>query len=400
LPRYCASSFLLLAAITTTNATASTLKLELGAEYQYFPHTNEQLLDKDYSEDTTAYFRLKYDNTYYDNSIKLSIDGTTTYDQRDDHRTRNDFNSLAVTYFADNIDVTVGMKTEFWGVTESRHLVDIINQTVVADDIDEESKLGQPMIKAQIHEDWGNVQLYLLPIFRERIYASETARLRPGLVIDDDLAQYESSDKKQHRDIALRYTNTVDIWDIGLAYFRGTGRDPVLLPQFTTQNQLVLAPYYEQIEQSSIDLQMTSNNWLLKLEAINRNSDLQKNYVAAVTGFEYTQVGIFKTAMDLGYMVEYLYDERDTKADTPFADDVFIGLRLIANDVAQSTYLLGAYVDRDSYSKAFRFEMKTRIRDGLTLSMEGQAFSHQPQEDLLYNFRNDDYLTVGLQLFF
>lgn len=394
-----AISPLLFSGLIATNASASNLKIELGAEYQYFPHNNEQLLDS-YDGDSTAYLRVKYDDNYYDGAVKLLIDGTATYDQRDDHRTRNDFNSLAIGYFADNVDITVGMKTEFWGVTESRHLVDIINQTVVADDIDEESKLGQPMIKAQIHQDWGNVQLYLLPTFRERIYPDDTARLRPGLAIDDDLAQYESSDKKQHRDYAIRYANTFDIWDLGVSYFRGTGRNPILMPAFNNQNQLVLAPYYEQIEQSSIDLQMTSNSWLLKLEAINHSSELQKNYIATVSGFEYTQVGIFNTAMDLGYMVEYLYDERDKKADTPFADDAFLGLRLIANDVAQSTYLLGAYIDRETYSKAFRFEMKTRLRDGLTLSVEGQSFSHQPTDDLLYNFRNDDYVKIGLQLFF
>ena len=400
LPRFRFCMRLLCVLFFTKSVSASTLNFELGAEYQYFPHANEQLQKHDYSSDATTYLRVKYDESYREGSVKFSLDGTATYDQRDEHRTRNDFNALALGYFTNSVDITVGIKTEFWGVTESRHLVDIINQTVVADNIDEESKLGQPMIKAQLHQSWGNIQLYLLPVFRERIFTDDVARLQPGLAIDDELSRYESSNKKQHRDFALRYTNTLDIWDLGLAYFRGTGRDPLLLPQFTTQNTLVLAPYYEQIEQSSIDLQMTSDSLLLKLEAINHSSKLQKNYVAAVGGFEYTQVGIFDTAMDLGYMVEYLYDERDDRANTPFADDYFAGFRLIANDIAQSTYLLGTYVDRDNHSKAVRFEMETRLRDGLTFSIEGQAFTDQAPDDLLYSFRNDDYLTIGLHIFF
>ena len=398
--RHCLSKLLLIALFVTKSTAASTLNMELSAEYQYFSHANEQLLAQDYSGDATTYFRVKYDDAFREGSIKLFIDGTATYNERDDHRTRNDFNALTIGYFTNNIDITIGMRTEFWGVTESRHLVDVINQTVVADNIDGESKLGQPMIKAQIHQSWGNIQLYFLPIFRERIFASDVARLRPGLAIDDELSLYESSDKKQHRDFALRYTNTFDMWDLGLAYFRGTSRDPLLLPQFTSQYQWVLTPYYEQMEQTSIDLQMTGDSLLLKLEAINRSSELQKKYVAAVSGLEYTQVGILNTAMDLGYMAEYLFDERNTDANTPFADDYFAGLRLTANDIAQSTYLLGAYIDRKSHSKAIRFEMETRLRDGLTFSIEGQAFSDQAPEELLYSFRNDDYVTMGIHLFF
>ena len=41
----------------------------------------------------------------------------------------------------------VGAAKVFWGTAESRHLVDIINQTDAVEDIDEEDKLGQPMVK-------------------------------------------------------------------------------------------------------------------------------------------------------------------------------------------------------------------------------------------------------------
>ncbi len=389
-----------LVCLASSMALASSLNMELGADIQYFPNDTDTATEGDYSSDTTVNIGLEYDNEFYDGSVKVMVDANAQYNQRDDRRSRGDFNELAIGYFNDHLDITAGILTEFWGVTESRHLVDILNQTNVADNIDEEVKLGQPMVKTQFHHEWGNVQLYWLPMFRERIYPGNKARLSPGDAINYRDAEYESSDEEHHQDVAIRYTQTVDAWDIGIAHFSGTSREPLLIPDFTQFPAIVLTPYYEQIDQSSIDVQMTSDSLLLKLEAISRTSDLQKTYQSTVAGFEYTQVGVFNSAMDLGYITEYLYDERDEKATTPFADDVFAGLRLVTNNIAQTTYLLGAYVDTESQSTAWRFEMDTRLQDGLTLSIEGQVFTNQPQDDLLYGFRNDDYLRVGLQWFF
>jgi len=388
------------ACLASSMALASSLNMELGADLYYFPNENDVATQGDYSSDSAVTAGIEYDNEFYDGTVKVMVDANARYNHRDDRRSRGDFNELAVGYFNEHMDITAGILTEFWGVTESRHLVDILNQTNVAENIDEEVKLGQPMMKTQFHHDWGNVQLYWLPVFRERIYPGNEARLSPGDTINYRDAQYESSDEEHHQDFAIRYTKTLEAWDIGIAHFSGTSREPLLIPDFTQFPAIVLTPYYEQIEQSSIDVQMTSDSLLLKLEAISRTSELQKTYQSAVVGFEYTQVGVFDSAMDLGYIAEYLYDERDEEATTPFADDVFAGLRLIQNNIAQTTYLLGVYVDAESHSNAWRFEMDTRLQDGLTLSLEGQAFANQPQDDLLYGFRNDDYVKVGLEWFF
>lgn len=392
-------------ALVTHHAEASELNLELGASLQFFPH--ETHYTTNYANDTSAYIRLEYDKASDDGRIKFMLDAQANYSHRDQRRRRGDFSEFALGYFDEHADITLGILTEFWGVTESRHLVDIINQTNVAENIDEEIKRGQPMVKAQLHQHWGNVQFYWLPIFRERIYPSDSARLAPGDRIDYQRARYESSAGDKHQDLAIRYTHTLGAWDIGIAHFKGTSREPLLLLNINLLPRIDFTPYYEQIDQSSLDVQMTTESLLLKLEAISRTSKLQSTYQAAVVGFEYTQVGLLGSAMDLGYIAEYLYDERGSQTrvafaqgTTPFADDVFIGGRLVENDIAQTTYLLGAYVDRDNQSTAWRFEMDTRLQDGLTLSLEGQVFARAPRQDLLYGFRDDDYLKIGLQWFF
>ena len=56
-------------------------------------------------------------------------------------------------------------------------------------------------------------------------------------------------------------------------------------------------------------------------------------------GFEYTFVGIMDTALDLGVLSEYHYDDRDELSMSIFQDDIAIGARLAFNDVQSSEAL-------------------------------------------------------------
>ena len=47
---------------------------------------------------------------------------------------------------SENYETKIGVRKDFWGVTETVHRVDILNQTDSVDGFDGEDKLGQPMI--------------------------------------------------------------------------------------------------------------------------------------------------------------------------------------------------------------------------------------------------------------
>lgn len=386
-------------AFFTFAVSASTTNIEVAIDGQYF-FEKSHLSSIDYQLNGNVFFGVEHSDTFFDDLIIMNIDGHANYNVEDDNQTLIDFNEFSLNYFADDYTISAGMITDFWGVTESWHLVDVLNQTNVAANIDEETKLGQPMVKVEVYQEWGSLQFYWMPIFRERIFPSEEARLRTELFIDENYAQYESSDRDNHHDFAFRYSHTIDRVDFGIGYFNGTDRTPLLQAQPNDNENYILAPYYWQNERISLDLQITLEALLLKLEVINSKSEVQQTYQAAVSGFEYTQVGLFGGAMDLGYITEYLYDERGELATTPFADDIFLGLRLVANNISQSTYLLGTYVDVNTHHSAWRFEMETRIEDGLTFSIEGQYFSAQDINELLYNFQEDHYLTISIQKFY
>ncbi|MDQ3774277.1 MAG: hypothetical protein M3461_07895 [Pseudomonadota bacterium] len=159
----------------------------------------------------------------------------------------------------------------FWGVAESRHLVNIINQDDRVEDIDEEDKLCQPMVNLNLSQDWGNLSLFILPGFRERTFPDREARLRGQLFVDTDRAEFESAAEEWHVDYAARWSHTFEDWDIGVAQFWGTAREPRLIATpAPPQRPRFQISRYDIIDQTSLDLQVTKGSWLWKLEAITR----------------------------------------------------------------------------------------------------------------------------------
>ncbi|MGB5517007.1 MAG: hypothetical protein WBO73_00875, partial [Gammaproteobacteria bacterium] len=107
-------------------------------------------------------------------------------DQYDDNRTHGDIRELSWTGVFDTLELTAGISKVFWGVTETQHLVDIINQTDLVENVDGEDKLGQPMIKLSSAQDWGIIDFFVLPYFRERTFPGVEGRPRPEVVVDTD----------------------------------------------------------------------------------------------------------------------------------------------------------------------------------------------------------------------
>ena len=157
---------------------------------------------------------------------RISIVGFARGDFQDSERSHADLREAYWGYESDTWDVVAGINRVFWGVTESRHLVNVINQSDLVEDIDQEDKLGQPMINLNLQRDYGRFELYVLPWFRERTFPGPDGRFRTPLPVDGDNAVYESSAGQNHVDFALRYSHYFGDIDIGAHLFEGTSREP------------------------------------------------------------------------------------------------------------------------------------------------------------------------------
>ncbi len=295
-------------------------------------------------------------------------------------------------------ELRLGAAKVFWGVTESQHLVDVINQTDAIEDIDGEDKLGQPMVDGALIRDWGTVNLFLMPWFRERSFPGTRGRLRPAIRIADDDSDYESRFGRLHPDVALRWSHVLGDWDVGLAHFYGHNREPEFKLEANAK-RFELVPQYNLIHQTSVDLQLTLDAWLWKFEAIRRIGQ-GKPFIAATTGFEYTFFGILDSAADLGVIGEYLYDQRDERATTPFQDDVFAGVRLALNDEQSMEVLAGVIIDPQHGSRIFSIEASRRFGDAWKVELNARFWSNTASRDPLAVFQDDDHAQLSIMRFF
>jgi hypothetical protein len=264
--------------------------------------------------------------------------------------------------------VHVGAKRVFWGVTEFNHLIDIVNQTDLVENIDTEDKLGQPMVQVSLVRDWGLLDAYILTGFRERTYASVDGRLwLPWRIAD---ARYESGAEEYRTDFAMRWSHHLGPIELGVHHFSGTSRDPMFIAAGTA-----LIPYYPVIDQTGVDAQAFYGDWAFKFEGFTR-SGFGDRYVAFNAGLERTLVGVIQTQADLGLVLEYMYDERgDDAFNTLFEDDIALGGRLRLNDLADTEALLGLIYDIDRDHYILSLEASRRVADDWTVSVEGRVFN-------------------------
>ena len=321
-------------------------------------------------------------------------------DAQDRERTHFDLREFNWLHVGEGWDLRLGVDKVFWGVIESVHLVDIVNQTDLVENIDGEDKLGQPMINFGLQTDWGNLNFFVLPGFRERTFPGTRGRLRGAAPVDTDRAVFDGSAGQSHVDFVLRYTTVIGDWDIGIAQFHGVGREPRLIRGTDSHGSEVFIPHYDLIDQTSLDVQATLGDWLWKLEAIARSGQ-GATFAAVAAGFEYTLYGIFGTQADLGLVAEYLYDGRDEGAPAIASDDdIFLGLRLTFNDADDTDLLAGVVVDRVSGASSISVEADTRLSDYWTVEVEFRAFAGLTAEDPNFGLRRDHYLQVRLARFF
>lgn len=379
-------------ALSTGGASALELSGEAAVEVRHFPDDPRhpgQFRGSQTTLSVTPEIRWEMGN-----GDRLALIPHVRHDSRDDERSDFDLREAYWLHIDGDWEWLVGVNRSFWGVTESRHLVDIVNQTDEVAAFDGEEKLGQPMINLTTRRDWGSLGLFVLPGFLERTFAGPEGRLRPAQAVDTDRARYESGAGKQHIDLALRYAHYIGDWDIGLHTFHGTGREPRLISEGGR-----LVPHYDQIRQVGLDLQYTREAWLWKLEALTRRQN-GDNFNAVAAGFEYTLYQIVDSNADLGLLAEYLYDGRNPNPTfappTPFDNDLFLGARFALNDTQDTALLVGVVIDRDDHSRILSVEAERRLGSHWTVELEGRWFKQIATDGDLAVYAGDSFVSIRL----
>ncbi|MCK8521734.1 hypothetical protein M0D21_09140 [Aquimarina sp. D1M17] len=374
--------------------TTHDFEMELEAEYRYF--YDDALFEEQKDHFPSFAIRPEYAISWNKGYESINFKGFFRLDV-DEERTHWDIRELYYQKAKNNWEFSLGLKKVYWGVTESNHLVDIINQTDAVETFDGEEKLGQPMAQfTWITQKFGTFDFFYLPYHRKRTFAGDKGRLRFPVVIDKEDLEYESSAKEWRQDLAFRWKHYFNILDIGLSYFYGNGREPL----FAFDSLGNINAFYPVIHQAGLDLQITHDAFLWKLESIYRHASAQE-FVALVAGLEYTFSNIDGNGLDIGLLGEYLYDERDELALNALQNDIFLGSRIAFNDTQDTSILIGGIKDLESDSTIFSLEASRRFGSSWTAEIEARIFDNiDDNEIILSNFREDSFFRISISKYF
>ena len=328
-------------------------------------------------------------------------------DSADSDRSHSDLREAYFLWFGEAGDASewelrLGVDRLFWGVAESNHLVDIVNQTDLVDHPYGEIKLGQLMAHLTFSGDWGMAEIFGMPHHRLRTYPGREGRLRSQFFVDNKLATYENRAEQQHVDWAARYSRSIGSADIGISVFDGTSREPNLKLSQNDDGEDILIPHYEQIRQFGLDALIVAGPWLLKLEAIRRTGarDLrgkENNYSAYILGGEYTLYSILDSAVDLTLFSEWNKDERGVNSTDDLNNDFFLAGRFMFNDVQNTAITVAAVKDTELDTSTLTIEFERRLSDQWELDVEWVEFLEVDKKDIVvYGSRNDSYVALAL----
>ncbi len=378
----------------------------LNVESRWFPEAGAHPGQRSHASGFVAVPKLYLEDV---EGRSLTLAPFFRYDNADLRRTHADLREAYLLLFgaigAGEWELRVGVDRVFWGVTESQHLVDTVNQIDFVEHPNGEAKLGQPMVHFTWSSDRGVMEILGLPYHRARTFPGRSGRLRLPLVVDDEQVEYESAAEERHLDLATRYSHSFGSLDMGVSAFDGTSREPFLRPG-GDPDAPALVQYYAQIRQFGLDAQLTIGSWLFKLEAIQRAgarnlSGREEDYVASVFGGEYTFYSVFGSAADLSLLGEWNYDGRGRNA-TPgrspntLENDLFFAARLALNDVQSSEIVASILGDADRATRALAVELDRRISDQWSVTLESIYLLSIDKADIHYETRRDSFIDLGL----
>ncbi|MEO1080312.1 MAG: hypothetical protein AAFY29_12215 [Pseudomonadota bacterium] len=332
-----------------------------------------------------------------DRRTRVAVEPFLRVDSRDSERTYADIREASVFRRFGEWDLLAGVTQVFWGVAESRNVVDVINQFDTVEDFDQGEKLGQPALRLGRRTRVGRVEAFYLPFFRKQRLPGRDGRLRFDPPVDSDAASFERGGEEWAGDVAVRYSNSFDRIDLGVHAFQGTSRNPSFVPG---DNGESLEPRYQKLRQAGIDLQFTDGPWLIKFEGAGLDLGGDR-FFASVAGFEYTFFDMQRSGIDLGVIGEYLYDGRDGPEVPPqlFDNDLFLGLRLTANDAQDTELLAGVIRDMETDAVIGSVEFQRRLGSRMLLELEGRYFDGG-SDPFVAAFDRDSHITLRLTRYF
>lgn len=330
--------------------------------------------------------RARYSHRWDERRQTISVEGFARVGLGHDQRTHLDLRELNWQKRWPSWELRAGVGMVSWGVIESASIVDVINQQDLIEGLHERAKLGQPMVHLSWIQRWGVVEVFMLPWFRERVFKGRDALLRADVPVAPDTAVFGSGGGPGHLEWAVRWAHAFGAFDVGVALFDGTNRDPRFMEARKDNSPMVLMPVYDRVRQVGVHAQWTTGRWLWKVEATTR-----KGQTGVGGGVEWVPRSF------LSLFAEYVHDSRGSEATTLFEDDFFVGARLHWLDGHAG---IGTHIDRTSGSVLITGAATRRFGGRWTVTLAGNLYGGSTGADPPHAPRWDDRVSLTVRRFY
>ena len=320
------------------------------------------------------------------------------YDHNDKERTLFNFKENYLIYFKENSEFKLGIAEIFWGVTESKNLVDVIN-IYDGTDGDQKAKLGQSMLSYSTYSERAGIfDFYYLPFFSKEPQIGESGRLRLSKPIENYNTIYAGGAGDKVPSWAFKWEKNIGMSDFSIQAFRGNSRENSTIPLIEGTTLKYFAGY-ERISQIGTYMQTISGPYIFKVEAIRRNgqknaNNIRENYYSYTLGTEYLINRLFEKVWDLSLFIEYSNDDRGNDSIDIMQNDIFIAGQFLFNDVSGTELLIGSTLDTDGGGNTSNVELSSRITEDIRFTGTYQSYWSTNNKDPLYNFRRDNYFGI------
>ena len=324
--------------------------------------------------------------------FSVVLRGFARLDAIDDTRNIVDLQEGYVGFTTDRFTLRIGSQIINWTATEAFHPADILNSRNLDSDIENQEKLGEPMVEFRLRVLKGEIGAYFMPVRiapKVPVEGSRLAVIPGGLVVGDVLWVDRNGKPTEERftpQAAAHVTQTIGPADVSLHVVDYSDRHT---PTFTqdTESGDIRATLHS-VTQFGLTYVHVVGPLIMKVEAAKRifrpvaedtgefDIDEVPDHEKAAVGLEYgwtTSAGHDATLVAEGQAV--FESPRDERKDLDvFQGDVLVGYRHQFNDVNARELFLAFIADVETpneYVAALRYSQ--RITD--VWSVAGSAHS-------------------------
>ena len=143
------------------------LNTKLIADFRLYPNSNAGTIDayKDFG------------------AARAVLELVARFDDQDSGRRILDARQAYISSEIGAFEIYVGNRQEFWGKAESKNIVDVVNQQDGAADQGGAGKLGAPSLSVERYTEYGDLQVWYMPEFRELTFNDSNAHPSGQLLI-------------------------------------------------------------------------------------------------------------------------------------------------------------------------------------------------------------------------